>query len=307
MSGPTAALARATTRAASKQTYCTIRFLVSRPRRDDAFRAYAYFRWVDDVLDGAATPGFRQRFLARQASLLEACLRGEPPADLTRHEAMLADLAETADLTEWGLDAYLRNMMWVMSFDAARRGRLVTRAELDAYTGWLATAVTGAMHYFLGGSRSAPNDPAAFRAVIGAHILHMLRDTGEDLPNGYVNVPREQLDAYRANPTDTGTDAYRDWVAHRVRVAAADLDAGSAYFSSLPNLRHRLAGLAYIARFRWLVRRIEADGFRLRESYDEHRRFSTTLRMGRDAGGELLRSAFGGRPPTLATPLRRPS
>ena len=39
------------TKAASKQTYYTIRFLVDRERVDDAYRAYGYFRWVDDVLD----------------------------------------------------------------------------------------------------------------------------------------------------------------------------------------------------------------------------------------------------------------
>jgi phytoene/squalene synthetase len=307
MPGPTAALARATTRAASTQTYFTIRLLVNRARRDAAFRAYAYFRWVDDILDGDATPATRRRFAERQASLLDQCLRGEPPAALSRHEAMLADLVETADLTEWGLNAYLRNMMEVMTFDASRRGGLVSRAELDAYTGWLATAVTGAMHYFLGGSRDTPRDPAAFRAAIGAHILHMLRDTGEDLPNGYVNVPCELLDAYGARPTDTESDAYRDWVAHRVRVAAADLEAGGTYFSHLPNLRHRLAGLAYIARFQWLVRRIEADGFRLRSTYKERRRLPRVLGMGREVGSLLFRSAFSGWPPSLAIPLRRPS
>ena len=42
------------TKAASKQTYYTIRFLVDRDRVDDAYRAYGYFRWVDDVLDAAA-------------------------------------------------------------------------------------------------------------------------------------------------------------------------------------------------------------------------------------------------------------
>lgn len=45
-------LASAITKAASKQTYYTIRFLVDRERVDDAYQAYAYFRWVDDVLDG---------------------------------------------------------------------------------------------------------------------------------------------------------------------------------------------------------------------------------------------------------------
>jgi hypothetical protein len=41
--------------AASKQTYYTIRFLADRDRVADAYRAYGYFRWVDDTLD--AGPG----------------------------------------------------------------------------------------------------------------------------------------------------------------------------------------------------------------------------------------------------------
>ncbi len=44
-------LASSITKTASKQTYYTIRFLVDRDRVDDAYRAYAYFRWVDDVLE----------------------------------------------------------------------------------------------------------------------------------------------------------------------------------------------------------------------------------------------------------------
>jgi len=45
-------LAPCITKAASKQAYYTIRFLVDHERVTDAYRAYAYFRWVDDILDG---------------------------------------------------------------------------------------------------------------------------------------------------------------------------------------------------------------------------------------------------------------
>ena len=44
-------LAARITQAASKQTYYTVRYLVDRPLIPDAYRAYAYFRWVDDYLD----------------------------------------------------------------------------------------------------------------------------------------------------------------------------------------------------------------------------------------------------------------
>src|SRR5690606_29823686 len=44
-------LAERITRAASKQSYYTIPLLVDRCPVADAFRSYAYFRWVDDMLD----------------------------------------------------------------------------------------------------------------------------------------------------------------------------------------------------------------------------------------------------------------
>jgi hypothetical protein len=94
-------LATAITKAASKQTYYTIRYLVDRPRIADAYRAYAYFRWLDDVLDAEAGASYasgdaarlqRRLFLDRQRSLLDRCLRAEPPRDVDPHEQMLVEL-----------------------------------------------------------------------------------------------------------------------------------------------------------------------------------------------------------------------
>lgn len=44
-------LATGITKSASKQTYYTIRFFADRDRAADAYKAYGYFRWVDDVID----------------------------------------------------------------------------------------------------------------------------------------------------------------------------------------------------------------------------------------------------------------
>lgn len=300
-------LASRITRAASRQTYYTIRLLVDPPRRQDAMRAYAYFRWVDDVLDGcAARHGWafgagvpdRLHFLGRQEALLDRCIAGDPPSDATAHESMLVDLVRDGDLTAWGLEAYLRQMMRVMQFDVGRRGRQVSQAELEAYSGWLATAVIGAMRYFIGGERTAPTDPASYRAVVGAHTLHMLRDTADDIAAGYFNVPRELLETHGIGPADTRSPPYRRWVAARVQQASADLDAGSAYFSRVPNLRHRLAGLAYISRFRWLVTAIERDGFIVRSRYDERRRMRTGIGMAGDVMAHLVASPRPAERPT---------
>jgi phytoene/squalene synthetase len=281
-------LAAHITRAASKQTYYTIRFLVDRPRVEDAYRAYAYFRWVDDVLDAESAPGSaadeaqrvaRVRFLDRQRSLLDACLADHLPPVVNAHEAMLVDLVRHTDLADGALEAYLRHMMLVMDFDVRRRGRLVSDVELNEYTRWLAVAVTEAMHHFIGNGAAAPRDETRYRAVAGAHVLHMLRDTAADLRAGYFNVPREWLERFSIGPGDLHCDAYRAWVAGRVEVARADFEAGRAYYRQVQSLRHRLAGLAYMARFEWLIEQLERDEFRLRPRYDDVQRLSTGLRM----------------------------
>src|SRR5690349_21755671 len=95
--------AAAITKAASQQAYYTIRFLVDRERVDDAYRAYAYFRWVDDVLDAETGSGpvpsdvessARAVFLERQTSLLDTCLRGAVPGDANIEEQMLVELVQ---------------------------------------------------------------------------------------------------------------------------------------------------------------------------------------------------------------------
>lgn len=289
-----ASLGAAITKAASRQTYYTIRFLVDRPRVADAYRAYAYFRWVDDVLDavapsgsisGAMDPLSRMRFLDRQTSLLDRCLRGEAPRDVSRHEAMLVELVRNGDSVDRGLEMYLRHMMLVMDFDRRRRGRLVTEAELSDYTRWLATAVTEAMHYFIGGGGgAAPHDGMRYMAATGAHILHMLRDTYADVRAGYFNIPREVLDAHSIDPQDIESDAYRAWVGGRVRLARACFDAGRAYLVRVQSLRHRLAAFAYIGRFEWLTEKLEEDDFVLRAQYSEGQRIVSQLRIARDVG-----------------------
>ena len=276
------------TRAASKQTYYTIQFLVDRPRVDDAYRAYGYFRWVDDVLDAGSISGpmmdefeasERRAFLERQRSLLEKCIRGTAPRNINSQEKMLVELVQSDPGKNSGLMDYLRNMMQVMDFDVRRRGRLISQAELNEYTRWLAVAVTEAMHYFIGHGDFAPRDETRYLAVSAAHIIHMLRDTYEDMEAGYYNIPREVLETNHIGLQDVHSEPYRAWVRSRVKLAREHFEAGRLYFSRVQNLRHRLAGMAYIARFAWLLETIEREGFFLRPQYNERKSLGTGLRM----------------------------
>ena len=273
-------LASAITRAASKQTYYTIRLFVDRQLVNDAYLAYAYFRWVDDILDARSDSGsdlriaeasIKMSFVKRQKDLLEACYRGENPPDLCPEESMLVILAKNDSRKNPGLQSYLRNMMAVMEFDAKRRDRVISQAELAEYSRLLATAVTDAMHYFIGHDDPVPDPSVRYLAVTAAHITHMLRDTHEDVDAGYLNIPGEYLQARGISPQDVKSQAYRQWVCSRVELARKYFKAGRKCIAQVKNLRCRLAGYAYIARFEWMLRTIERDHFCLRSEYRERK------------------------------------
>ena len=268
------------TKAASKQTYYTIRFLVDHDRIDDAYRAYGYFRWVDDTLDAESSSGpERIAFLERQESLLEKCFRNEVPRDANMQEKMLVELIQHDQEKNSGLQLYLGNMMQVMDFDARRRGRLISQVELNEYTRWLATAVMECIHYFIGHDDFAPHDETRYLAVAGAHIAHMLRDTFDDAQIGYYNIPREVLETNHIRPQDVQSEAYHAWIKSRVLLAREYFQAGKDYFARVENLRCRLACYAYIARFEWLLDTIEQENYQLRPQYDERKSIGIGLRM----------------------------
>lgn len=265
-------LAAAITKTASKQTYYTIRFFVDRGRVDDAYRAYGYFRWVDDVLDSeAGSRSEKIAFINRQESLLEACYRGEIPGDVCIEERMLVDLVRNAVEKNSGLQTYLCNMMAVMAFDAERRGRVISQAELTEYSRMLATAVTEALYHFIGHNCPSPSHEARYLAVTAAHITHMLRDAIEDTEAGYFNISQEYLQTHGTSAQDVESWAYRVWVYQRVELARKYFKAGHECTTRVKSLRCRLAGFAYTARFEWMLRTIERDQYCLRPEYPERK------------------------------------
>lgn len=312
--GRSAELAAAITRQASSQTYFTIHYLVDRALVDDAYRAYAYFRWVDDTLDqDQLTLGGRLAFLARQREIISGCYQGQRhfdtfdtidkrsgggnsggPAGLCAEEQMVVDLIHNDQLANSGLRIYINEMMAVMAIDVERRGRFISQAELDEYTRCLATAVTEAMHYFIGHNQSSPQDGTRYLAVTGAHITHMLRDMIEDTGTGYYNIPQEFLEENGINPDDVHDAAIRAWVIGRVQQARECFAAGRRYMAQVENLRCRLAGYAYIARFEVVLDAIEKDGCWLRAGYPERRSKQAVMKMALTALAQTLASILDG-------------
>ena len=274
------ALAASITKEASQQTYYTVKGLVDRDLTPEAYRAYAYFRWVDDRLDeNGWTRPERLAFVNRQQALVDRFYAGRWVRDLSPEERMLARLIQVDSDQTGGLHAYIRNMMAVMAFDAERRDRWISQAELTGYAHALATAVTEALHYFIGHTCPAPRVESRYLAATGAHITHMLRDTHDDIRAGYFNIPREILATHGITPFDMTHDAYRTWVKHRVQQARTCFKAGKAYLAQVEHLRCRVAGYAYIARFEWVLDTIERDGYLIQDAYPERKSWGVGLKM----------------------------
>ena len=273
-------LPAAITKAASKQTYYTIRFLMDRDRIQDAFRAYAYFRWVDDRLDSnSGTQQEKRALLNRQRGFLEACYRGESPPVLSLEEQMLVDLVGNDKEEDSGLQTYLRDMMAVMAFDVERRGRVISLAELSQYSLLLSNAITEYMFYFIGHQDPPPRSATRYQAVCGAHVVHMLRDMLDDIALGYINIPGEVLEAEHISLDDLHSRSFRKWVFERAQLAQRYFSDGRKYIAQVKSFRCRLAGFTYLARFEWMLKAIEREQYCLRLEYPERKSLRVVLWM----------------------------
>jgi phytoene/squalene synthetase len=268
------------TKTSSKQTYYTFRFLADRDRVEDAYRAYGYFRWLDDILDAPeGSQVDKAEFLKSQRELLEASYQGTVTQNLKPEETLLVELVQNDTGDHPGLRSYLYNMMAVMEFDVKRRGRVISQAELDEYTRHLAVSVMDALLYFIGHDAPPPDHYSRYHAVTAAHIVHMLRDTYEDIETGYYNVTGEYLQAQGIPPEEWDPAAYQKWVSKRVELAHRYFKVGREYISQIRNFRCRLAGFAYAARFEVVLTMIEKDNYLLQKEYNRRKSIWPVLKM----------------------------
>jgi phytoene/squalene synthetase len=137
----------------------------------------------------------------------------------------------------------------------------------------------------------------------------MLRDAVEDTAAGYFNIPAEHLEAHDLDQQDgeimllTGNAAYRKWVYSRATLANRYFEAGEYYISQVRSLRCRLAGYAYLARFKWMLHIIQRDGYHLHAEYPERK----SLRAGLWMTGMILSSLLTWRRKSIHfLPVRQP-
>jgi phytoene/squalene synthetase len=257
------------TYSSSKQTYYTARFWVDRDLVDDFFRAYAYCRWADDVIDiSSASDKERTSFIERQQEIITRCYRNERVESLSPEEQIVAELIRNDRFEKSGLQSFIRSILDIIEFDAKRKGELISQDELTWYTDRLGRGVIDGLQYFIGNGYPYPRASNQYLAATAAHITHLLRDTVPDIANGFVNIPREYLESHKLNPDDLTHPDLIAWVRSRIKLARDKFQRGKQYINSLKVLRCKIVGQWYCARFEDVLNQVERDGYILRERYD---------------------------------------
>lgn len=268
----TAIQSRKITWTSSKQTYFTARALVDRELVDDFYRAYAYFRWADDIIDVfTQTNKERINFIKRQKELIDTLYSDGQPAELEKEEKILADLIRNDRSKNSGLQSFIRNMFAVISFDAYRKGNLVSQEEITNYIEILGKSVTNGLQYFIGNGHPYPDSKNRYLAAKAAHITHLLRDMTIDIADGFINIPREYVIAEGINLKEIDSSRLRNWVIDQVKQARMWFSEGKLYLDSLEVLRCKIAGYWYCARFEIVLDTIERDDYIVRSTYKERR------------------------------------
>lgn len=286
MSDATATLARAITWTGSKQTYYTARLMVDKDLVDDFFRAYAYFRWVDDIIDKPPSEDYpiksdqeSSAFIRRQKELIDTLYQNGRAADLIPEEEIVADLICHDRGENSGLQSFIRNMLAIIEFDAQRKGMPVSGHQLTWYTAHVAKSVTDGIEYFIGHHSTYPESDWRYSAAIAAHITHLLRDMVADMADGFINIPLEYLEATGIRPDEFDSPTFRAWVRERVDQARIYFREGKRYLNQLEVLRCKIVGHWYCARFESVLDTIEQDDYHLRPRYEERRNLSTWIRI----------------------------
>ncbi len=280
MANSTTALARSITWANSKQTYFTARLMVDGDLVDDFYRAYAYFRWADDIVDvSSESRAERIAFVTRQRELIDHLYNNEQPDGLAPEELIAADLIGHDRGHHSGLQSFIRNMLAIIEFDARRKGRLISQQELLWYSDCLGRSVVDGLQYFIGNGHPYPDSEIRYLAARGAHIAHLLRDMVPDTAAGFINIPREYLEQHGIGPHDVDSPPFREWVRSRVARARGFFREGRRYLDGLDVLRCKTAGNWYCARFEGVLETIERDSYVLRPEYNERHKPSTWLKV----------------------------
>jgi phytoene synthase len=247
-------LCRQITKSEAKNFYYAFRTLPHRKRRA-IYAAYAFFRRVDDVVDGDASLDVKREQLVQARTLMDPGSSSDGP------DLVLLALKHAID--EHSIPTrYFGDFVDGMEMDLVQ-SRYRDFEELRRYCYGVASAV-GLISIAVFGYTDLKAEEYAVDLGLAMQLTNVLRDIGEDAGRDRIYIPTDELSAYGYSKTDllsgTTNDAFRELMSFQV-------DRARQYFRSglklipLVSVESRACPSALAGVYSAILDRIEASEY----------------------------------------------
>jgi len=264
------AIAKERTKASNPTAYFLVRLFGEKDRRDHSFLIYAYFRWVDDIIDCPRTSyEEKKRFMERQGKLLRNLYDGLAyQGDYILEEQFAHYFVAFDREMGFALKDDILGMFSVSMHDLERNGAPTPAKEMDEFIYVESKSFINMIRFFCG-ETGGYDGADEYDEGIGCKLVHLLRDFIEDLDQGCVNISRDDMEKYRINLDNVNNDNFRAWVRDRVELVRERFRRGKRNLSNSRRLRYKIASYLYCAKYEDILTIIEKDNYYLRS---EHKR-----------------------------------
>lgn len=262
------AIAQERTKASNPTAYFLVRLFGEKDWRDHSFLIYAYFRWVDDIIDCPRTSyEEKKRSMERQGKLLRNLYDGLAYQGNYILEEQFAHYSVAFD-REMGfaLKDDILGMFSVLMRDLERNGAPTPAKEMDEFIYVESKAFINMIRFFCG-ETGGYDGADKYDEGVGCKLVHLLRDFIEDLDQGYVNISQDDMERYRINLDNINDDNFQAWVRDQVELAREHFRKGKHNLSNSKRLRYKIASYLYCAKYEDILAITEKDNYRLRSEY----------------------------------------
>lgn len=238
---------------------------------DFAILGFTYMKLLDNVIDEDPDVDRAAARLADQRQLLEDVYSGRPAErELPVPEKFGALVCRYDRACGSQLRRYFEGMIETMEYDLRRRHRTSTRKELEAWAKKVGGTSIRYLAHFVSPRRPLP-DGFVDRASLAYLNADSLIDLEEDLAQGIINVPAEEIER-RGITLEMSDPGLRGWMAEESARVMRQMDESIRESKTLRCFGMRLLTWLYLSRKgRKLARFLEQQGIGARRPGGEER------------------------------------
>ena len=256
--------AKVSVKSAHTFTLVLAKVLFRREYKAYFFLWYGYFRWVDDQVDAPdRSPEERIRFIEDQRTYLDKCYQGGVDGSSGAREmdyiTLLVDLDRSLNCPMKGA---IYEMLEAIAFDALRIGRGKPPAK-DRFYESIEKEVSAYLkifHFFCAPEYDTELPQRPVEGIAGK-IVHILRDLLEDLDDGVINIPEEDIQAFGIDLDDPCSDSMRRWVHHQGDRAETYFREGKSQLHRYRSLRYKIAVVILCTKYEHILRMVRRQRF----------------------------------------------